>query len=305
MITYTLKRIGQALITLVGISLVLFLLLKLYGGDPGWIMLGRFATPAKVHRLDLALGVLQPWPMQYLHWLQLLFTGGLSNTFAVLPPTLLLFVLGGGLGLVLAVAAALVQARYPRTWLDHLTAIGSLVFYALPSFWLGLVLFLIFAVELMWLPMVPPGFTPGGQGLVGWALAMVLPVVTLALTTVSGWSMHLRAAMEESLVSDYVRTARAKGLPERLVQRRHVLRSARLPLLAMIGMSFPVLFSNLIAIQAVFGLAGIGGMLLVAIEYRLYGMVLNLVFVIGIITVLANLLVDMLAAASDPRVRFG
>jgi len=134
---------------------------------------------------------------------------------------------------------------------------------------------------------------------------MVLPIVTLALTTVSGWSMHLRSAMEEALASDYVRTARAKGLPEGRLLRRHVMRSAVLPLLAMIGMSFPVLLSNLIAVQVAFGMSGIGQMLVTGLFFRLYGMILNIVFVIGIITVLASLLVDVLAAASDPRVRFG
>lgn len=305
MITYVLRRLRQALLTLIAISLVLFLLMKLYGGDPGWIMLGHFATPAKVHKLDIELGVLQPWPVQYLDWLEMLFAGGLSDTFSILPPTILYFVLGGGLGLALAVTVALVQARHPGTWLDHLTSIGSLVFYALPSFWLGLVLFLIFAVELEWLPLVPPGFHPGGQGPLGWTLAMVLPVLTLALTTVSAWAMHLRAAMEEALLSDYVRTARAKGLPERAVLRRHVLRSALLPLLTMVGMSFPVLLSNLIVLQQVFGLPGIGGMLEGAIYFRLFGMLLNVVLVIGVITILANLVVDVLAALSDPRVRFG
>ncbi len=305
MIAYIVRRLVQAVLTLAAISVVLFVMMKLYGGDPGWIMLGHFATPAKVHRLDLALGVLQPWPVQYLDWLRLLFAGALAGTFQAMPPTLLLFALGGGLGLLLATGLALLQARHPRTWVDHLTSTGALVFYAMPSYWLGLVLFLVFAVYLGWLPMVPPGFFPGGQGPVGWSLAMVLPIVTLALTTVSGWSMHLRSAMEEALASDYVRTARAKGLPEGRLLRRHVMRSAVLPLLAMIGMSFPVLLSNLIAVQVAFGMSGIGQMLVTGLFFRLYGMVLDVVFVIGIITVLASLLVDVLAAASDPRVRFG
>ncbi len=305
MIAYILRRMAQAVLTLGAISLVLFLILKLYGGDPAWIMLGRFATPAKVHALDQALGVLQPWPVQYLDWLRQLFAGGLSSTFAVLPPTILYFVLGGGLGLMLAVLVALVQASHPGSWLDHLTSVGSLVFYAFPSFWLGLVLFLIFAVQLGWLPLVAPGMPPGGQGPLGWTLAMILPVLALALTGVSTWSMHLRAAMEDALASDYVRTARAKGVPERLVLRRHVMRQALLPLLTMIGMSFPVLLSNLIVLQQVFGLTGIGGLLEGAILYRLFGLLLNTVFVIGVITILANLVVDLLAALSDPRVRFG
>ncbi len=305
MIPYVMRRIVQAVVTLVVVSLVLFLVMKLYGGDPGWIMLGRFATPAKVHALDQALGVLRPWPVQYVDWLRQLFLGGLSSAFAVLPPTILYFVLGGGLGLVLAVLVAVAQASHPGTWIDHVTSVGSLVFYALPSFWLGLVLFLIFAAQLEWLPLAPPGLAPGGQGPLGWSLAMMLPVLTLALTSVSAWSMHLRAAMEDALASDYVRTARAKGLPERLVLRRHVLREALLPLLTMIGMSFPVLLSQVIVLQLVFHLAGIGGLLESAIDYRLFGLLLNTVLVIGVITIATNLVVDILAALADPRVRFG
>jgi peptide/nickel transport system permease protein len=304
-IAYIARRIGQSLLTLVAISMVLFLLLKLYGGDPGWIMLGHMATLAKVHALDRALGVFEPWPVQYLDWIRQLFAGGLSSMFSVLPPTILLFALGGGLGLILAILLAIAQARHPGRWIDHLTSAGSLLFYALPSFWLGMVLFLIFAVELEWLPLVPPGFAPGGEGPLGWSLAMVLPVVSLALTSVATWSMHLRAAMEEALASDYVRTARAKGLPEYLVVRRHVLRHALLPLLTMIGMSFPVLLSNLIVLQMVFGMYGIGGLLETAIFARLFGLLLNTVFVIGVITIAANLIVDILAVFADPRIRFG
>jgi len=304
MTAYILRRVGQAIVTLFVVSVVLFVLIKLYGGDPGWIMLGRSATPAKAYAVDLALGVLQPWPVQYVAWLRLLFSGALASTFAVLPPTILYFALGGGLGMVLAVLVALAQARRPGSWVDHVTTIGSLVFYAVPSFWLGLILFLVFAVTLGWVPLVPPGFLPGAQTPLGWALAWVLPIVTLALTTVSGWSMHLRAAMEEALLSDYVRTARAKGLPERRVLRRHVLRSAYLPLLTMVGMSFPVLLSNLIALQQTFGLNGLGGMFESAIALRLFGMLMNGVLMVGILAVGANLAVDILAALADPRVRF-
>lgn len=304
MMHYIVRRLLQAAVTLIVVSMLIFLLLHLWRGDPGWIILGRRATPAKVHRLDAMLGVLLPWPVQYVRWLQLLFAGELSSVFSAALPTLFLLVSGGGLGLVLAMGVAILQARFPRSWVDHVTSVVSLTFYALPSFWVGFVLFLLFGIDLGWVPLVPPGYYPGAQSLTGWSLAMSIPVITIALTTISGWSMHLRAALEESLLSDYVRTARAKGLPEALIVRRHVVRSGFLPLLSMIGMSFPVLFSNLIAIEWMFQIAGVGFVLQVALATRAYGTVLDVVFVIGLITMMVNLLVDILSALADPRIRF-
>ncbi len=304
MTRYAARRIVQAVLSLIAVSIVIFLLMKLYPGDPGSILLGRHATPAKVHALDLMLGLGLSWPQQYLLWLRLLFAGGLSGAFAVLPTTLLLLALGGGIGLAISVVIAIGQARFPGSWLDRLTSFLAQLFYSFPSFWLAALLFWWLGIERGWVPLVPPGFQ-GNQGFGDWALSLVIPVVTVALTTVAGWSIHLRAAMEEALLSDYVRTARAKGQTERRVVRRHVLRNALLPLLSIMGMSFPVLLSNLIVVEGQMGMQGIGGALMGALYMRAYGLVLNLVMVVGIATVALNLLTDLLSAAADPRIRFG
>jgi len=304
MTAYLVRRTVQAVLTLLVVSIAVFLLMKLYPGDPGAIMLGRHATPAKVRELDLLLGAALPWPAQYLRWLGLLFAGGLEGAFLLLPATLLLLLVGGGLGVALAVALASWQARFPHSLLDRAASALSLLFYAFPSFWVAATLFLWLGIDLGWVPLVPPGF-PGDQGVADWALSYVVPVAAIAVTSVAGWSMHLRAALEEALRSDYVRTARAKGLPERLVVRRHVLRSAWLPLLSILGMTFPVLLSNLIVVESTLPMNSIGGALVGAIYTRAYGSVLDLVMVIGILTVGLNLLADLVAAAADPRIRFG
>jgi peptide/nickel transport system permease protein len=304
MTRYAATRVAQAILSLIAVSVVIFLLMKLYPGDPGSILLGRQATPAKVRALDRMLGLDLGWPQQYLVWLRLLFAGGLSGAFGALPSTLLLLALGGGLGLAISMSVAIRQARFPGSWLDRITSFLAQLFYAFPSFWLAELLYWWLGMELGWIPLVPPGYL-GNQGLGDWALYMSIPVLTVALTTVAGWSIHLRAAMEESLLSDYVRTARAKGQTERLVIRRHVVRNSVLPLLSILGMSFPVLLSNLMVVQAYMGVQGIGGALMGALFTRAYGTVLNLVMVVGIVTVALNLLTDLLSAAADPRIRFG
>ena len=304
MTRYVGKRCLQALLTLIIVSLVVFALMKLYPGDPGAILLGRHATPAKVRQLDLMLGVQLSWPQQYLSWLRLLFAGGLSSAFSVLPTTLLLLALGGGIGLALAVGLALLQSRFPGSPLDRITSFTALLFYTFPSFWLAALLFLWFGFDLGWVPIVPPGYL-GNRDFADWLLSLAIPVLTVALTTVAGWSVHVRAALEESLMSDYVRTARAKGVSERRLLRRHVLRNAMLPLLAILGISFPVLLSNLIVVEAEVGMQGIGGALFGALYMRAYGSVLNLVMVVGLVTVVLNLIADVLSAVADPRIRFG
>jgi len=303
MSAYVARRFGQAVLTLIVVSMVIFLLMKLYGGDPGVILLGRSYTPAKAHAIDVALGMALPWPMQYLRWLRLLFAGGLSGAFGTLPASLLLLVLGGGIGLALAVGAASVQARFPHSWADRVTSALSLIFYTFPSFWVAGLLSLWFVFELGWLPMVPPGM-PGNTGFGSWALTLVIPVLSLALTSVAAWSLHLRVAFDEAFASDYVRTARAKGLPERAVVRRHVLRNGLLPLLSILGMSYPVLLSNLIVLEPYFTQSGIGGAIFAAIGMRAYGSMLDVVLVLGILVIGANLLTDIAIACVDPRVRF-
>ena len=304
MTAYVGRRLGQALLTLFAVSVVLFLLMKLFPGDPGWILQGRGATQATAAEIDAMLGLNLPWPVQYLKWLQQLVAGGFSGVLGTLPPTLLMVALGGGLGLLLAVLLASVQARRKGRLVDDVLTIASLVVYALPCFFVALLLWEIFGLNLGWVPLVPAGMPPGAQTFGGWLLAMIIPTVAIAFTVISSWSMHLRAAFEEAMHADFVRTARAKGLPERLVHRRHVLRSGLLPLLAIIGLTLPALLTNVIVLQIWFSSWSIGQLLIGALQERANGILMDGVLVVGVVVVLVNLVVDVLAAFSDPRVRF-
>ncbi|MDA8344854.1 MAG: ABC transporter permease [Thermaerobacter sp.] len=245
-----------------------------------------------------------PLPLQYLRWLNLLIQGGgLASGFSLAPPTIELL-LGGGIALVLALGVALLQERVRGSFWDYAMGLIAYTLYTFPSFWLGLVLIYFFAFELFWLPGSGPYSGPGSAGLLRWAYYMVLPVVSIGLTTPATWSTHFGPAIEEAMQSDYVRTARSKGMSEGRILVRHVLRNALLPIITVMGMPFPSMFNNVIVIAWVFHMQGLGSGLLGSLIGMNYGAAVDLVFVISAVTVLGSLVADLLYAFADPRIQF-
>ena len=299
---YIARRLGEALLTLVAVAFAAFVLLHLLPYNVAAIMAGPKASPAQVAEVAAAIGQNLPLPVQFMRWFAQLAAGGLSLATAQALPTLELLGLGSGLALVLALGLVFIQVRFPGSLLDRLLASVAYVLYTLPSFWVGFILMYYFAIELLWLPAQGPSLNPPSQH--SWWLYMILPVVTLALTTISAWSTSVRAAVEEALQSDYVRTARAKGASERVVFRRHVLRNALLPLITTAGMSLPGLFNNVIAIEWLFTMQGLGSGLIDALITFDYGTAVDLVFVIGAVTVLGSLVADLLYLLADPRIQY-
>ncbi len=304
LVRFLLGRALQVVLTLLTVSIVAFLLLHMLPGSLPAEMLGRQATRGKVRLLAHLLGIDQPLPVQYLRWLGLLFSPGvLREITSIALPTLELLLLGGGLALLGSLGIASLQARLRGSLLDRLVGIAAYVLYTLPSFWVGLMLLWLFADMLLWLPATGPLPVPG-QSPSAWWLSMVLPSLTLAVATIASWSTLFRAAIEDALRSDYVRTARAKGLGERQVVRRHALRPAALPVITVVGMSLPTMFNNVVAIEIVFSMAGLGSSLVGAVGSLQYGVSGYLVLVIAAVTAAGSLLADILYAFADPRIQF-
>ncbi len=304
MARYIARRAFGALLALIAVTIVTFVLVHLLPGNVAWALLGRDATAARAAALARKMGLDLPLPLQYLRWLGLLFQGGLQSGFSLAPPTLELLALGGGVALVLGLGAALVQERLRGSFWDHGIGLALYTLYTFPSFWLGMMLIYLFSFVLFWFPGNGPYDGPGSAGLLHWAYYMVLPVAAISLTTAATWTTHFRAAIGEALQSDYVRTARAKGMTESRLMLRHVMRNAALPIVTVMGMSLPGMFNNVVAIEWVFHMQGLGAGLIGDLAGMNYGGVVDLVLVIGFVTVLGSLLADLLYAFADPRIQF-
>lgn len=299
-------RLLIALVTLLIASLIVFFSLSLIPGDPALSLLGVGATPGAVAALREQLGLNEPTLGRYLGWLAGVLRGDLGTSIrysqpvtellgARLPFTLTLALLSLGLTTVLALGLGILAARREGSWLDLTLRAVLTLLSAVPAFWLGLLLILVFAVKYRLLA------STGFRG----ARDLILPVLTLMLVRVSLSTRMVRAALLETMRSDHVRTARAKGLPERRVLLRHGLRNALIPLLTVLGLEFAELLTGTVIVENVFALPGMGTLALQAISARDFPLVQGAVLVLALFVVTVNLLVDLAYGLADPRVRYG
>lgn len=312
MLAYTIRRLLLLIPVMLLVATGVFLLLRLTPGDPAGVILGPDATEERRLELRETLGLEDPLLVQYGRWLSKMARGDLDRslfldqpvTEALLDraqPTLLLTFLALLVAIVLGIPAGIIAARSRGTWLD-LSSMGvAMVGIAMPTFWLGLNLIFIFAVLLRWLPVA--GYAPLSEGLWESLRYMILPAITLGVAQGALLARMTRSMMLEVLNQDYVRTARSKGLTERGVVLRHALRNAFLPLLTVIGLSFAALMSGAVVTEQIFNIPGVGRLLIQAIGRRDFPLVQGAVLVIAAIYVLINLLVDLLYAIVDPRIR--
>jgi peptide/nickel transport system permease protein len=305
MIAYMARRVLEAAVTLLAVSAATFVLLHLLPFNIAVAIAGPRASAYQVAQVAAEMGLNLPLPLQFVLWLRQLGASGLQLAAVYAPPSLELLALGCLVAALAASGLAYLQARRPGSFFDRASSLVAYILYTLPSFWVGFVLIFIFAIDLLWLPAAGPNLDPTSQGFGNWVAAMVLPVMTLALTTIATWTIYFRGAIEEALRSDYVRTARAKGLPEESVIITHVLRNAVLPAITIAGMSLPNLFNNVIAIELVYGIQGLGSTFLQALAGFDYGTAVDLVVVIGAVTILGSLIADILLAIADPRIQYG
>jgi peptide/nickel transport system permease protein len=291
------------------------MVLHLAPGDAAEIMLGSQATQADLERLRAELGLTQPLYVQYVHWVGLVARGDLGRSIWMKRPVLN-EVLGRfkatlvltGAALVLSTAAGLAlgiaSAIRPNSLLDRLSAVASLFGASMPVFWLGIVLMVVFALWLGWLP-ASGMFAPyGGGDLRDLLVHLALPAVTLAAASVTIIARLTRSTMLETLGQDYIRTARAKGVVERAVVLRHGLKNALIPIVTVVGVQAGYLLGGAVLTETVFAWPGVGTLMVQGILARDFPLVQGCVLVVALSFVLINLAVDLLYAWLDPRIRY-
>ncbi|MGH7320385.1 MAG: nickel ABC transporter permease [Candidatus Rokuibacteriota bacterium] len=301
--TYVLRRLAQSVIVLLGISVVVFIILHLTG-DPTLLMLSPEASAEEIARFRRAMGFDDPLLVQYWRFLRGVLQGDFGNSLRHdepalalvwdrMPATIELTAVALGVALLLAIPAGIVSAVFRNTVLDYVSTVVALIGQAMPTFWLGIMLILIFSVSLRLLPSSGRGdFTN-----------LILPAVTLGLFTTARIMRLTRSGMLEVLGQDYVRTARAKGVGERGVVWKHALKNAGIPVVTIIGLELGTLLGGAVITETIFAWPGVGRLSVQAIYNRDYPLVQAAVFVLASIFVLVNLVVDLKYTYLDPRIR--
>jgi peptide/nickel transport system permease protein len=304
-ITYVARRALAAVPTLWGVATVVFVMARLLPGDPARVIAGLLASPEDVERIRHQMGLDQPLGTQYLDFLGSLLrlnlgTSAHTNAPVVeeiasrLPYTIELAVIALAIAVTVGIFAGVVAAIRRNTFLDLLISGLSVFGVSMPVYWLGLMMIIVFAIELHIFP------AAGADE----PTSIVMPALTLALFSVGLITRMTRSSMLEVLGQDYVRTARAKGAPFRLVVFRHALRNALVPIMTVIGLQFGSLLSGAVVTETVFAWPGVGRLLVDSIFFRDYPVVQGLVLMFGTTFVLINLLVDLLYAYVDPRIHY-
>jgi peptide/nickel transport system permease protein len=314
MLAYILKRIAALIPILFGLTIIVFLMLALIPGGTAVAILGPLASPENIAKVNAELGLDKPLVEQYLSWLGNMFQGDLGRSYSLKRPvvdevferfsaTLIL----AGTSLVLCtffgLLAGIVSAVRQFGWTDRIVTFIVLIGISTPSFWLGLLLIMLFAVELRWLPASGMFAVYGGGGLGDLASHLILPAVTLAVVATGVIARLTRAAMLEVLRQDYIRTARAKGLAERRVIYRHAFKAALVTVIPLIGVQTGLVLGGAVYIETVFQWPGIGRMLVGAISTRDILLVQGGVLVLAVSYVLFNLLADIVQTVLDPRLK--
>ena len=305
------RRLISLAVSLAVASAVIFAMVDLVPGDPATFMLGTGAQPDTIAALRQQMGLDLPWPVRYLRWIGGVLTGDLGTSLAYKTPvagmladrvqvSLPLALMALGLAVAMAFPIGMYAAARRGRAGDALVMGGTQLGIALPNFWFAMLLALVFAVKLRWLP---AGGFPGWSDPVAALRALILPAVALALPQAAILARVLRSALIETLGQDYIRSARAKGLSRAQALRRHGLRNALIPVLTILGMQFSFLLAGAIIIENVFYLPGIGRLIFQAITQRDLVVVQSAVLVLVAAVIVVTFLVDLTYAAVDPRLR--
>ncbi len=305
MIQYTLRRLLVALPSVLGVLIIVFLMVRLAPGDPALLLAGEFADAETVERIRERFGLNESMPVQFQHFITGVFQGDLGRSTRTnrlvtqdladyFPNTILLALAAIVFALLVGIGLGIASALKPNTWVDALAMILALIGVSMPTFWFGLLAILYFSVELRWFPVA-------GMG----SLAhLVLPAITLGVSSTGIIARMTRSAMLEVLGQDYVRTARAKGAPGRAVVLKHALRNAMIPVITVGGLEFGSLLAGAVITETVFTWPGIGRLLVQSILARDYPVVQGAVLMIAISFIIVNLLVDLVYGFVDPRIRY-
>jgi peptide/nickel transport system permease protein len=311
--SFVLRRVLTALFTLLLSSALTFAALLIVPGDPVQLILGLNYEPAQYRAVQQQLGLDKPPVERFVGWWGGLLRGDMGQSLSLstpvtelvltrLPVTLPLVALSSLLALLIAIPTGIFAARRKGTALDVATVALTQTGLAIPSFWLGLLLILLFAVTLRWLP--SSGWTAWSEDPWRAARSLALPVLTLALGQAAGLVRMVRGSVLEVMNQDFVRTARSKGLLEGAVMQHHILRNALVNILTLVGIQFGQLLAGSIVVETVFALPGLGKLGLDAVQRTDFPLVQGVVLVIAALIVLVNLIVDLLYGALDPRIRY-
>jgi peptide/nickel transport system permease protein len=303
----------------IGVITLTFVLLRLAPGDPAERLLGPTATAAQLTAVRHSLELDQPLPVQYGHWLAAAARGDFGASIATgqpvgrmlaraWPATVRLVGISLILSYLLGVILGAIQAHHGGTRTDTALSVVSVTLLAMPGYWLGLMLVMLFTYELRWLPAfgaagLDADFLAPGAQLADALRHLALPLATLTLIGIGGAARFVRGAMLDVAGQPFVLVARAKGIGTRQVTRRHVLRNALVPVATLLGLSLPALFSGAVFVEAIFAWPGVGLVLVQAVQARDYPVVMAATTVSAILVVLGNLAAELLVAAVDPRAR--
>ena len=314
MASHLLKRSLQNLVLLWLVSMIGFAILYLAPGGP----LAQFAlvpgmSQAQLIKIAAQMGLDRPIPAQYWEWFIRLLTGDWGRSYRdgqpVLSiigshvwPTLELMGSSTLLAVLIGTWVGVLGAIRRYSLFDYLATVGAMVALSIPTFWFGLVMIYIFSVELKWLP---GGnlYTIGNGSLLDYLHHLIAPCLVLALVTVAIWSRYMRSSMLEVINQDYIRTARAKGAPERIVLIHHAIRNALLPMITIAGLQVPTLLSGALVTETVFTWPGMGRLFLDSLSYRDYPMVMGILMFSAVLVLIGNMLADLFYAICDPRIR--
>jgi len=310
--TYLVRRLLGLIPLLLGISLVSFIFMQLMPGGP-LTLLARNSrmTPQQLHAIAHNLGLDQPWYIQYWKWLWALLHGNLGISYIQyrpvvnviaerVPNTVQLVVAGLAIAFVIALLAGILSAVWQYSVFDHMVNAISFFGLAMPVFWFGLMLQLLFAVELGWLPSADMG-----SGSVGSYLAhLALPAFTLAFGTVAGWSRYVRSSMLEVIHQDYIQTAKAKGVKKPAVIFRHALKNALIPFVTVVMLDTPLYLTGAVVTETIFDWPGMGRLFFDSLNSRDYPVLMGLLVFGAVIIVVFQVLADLVYGFLDPRIRY-
>lgn len=311
---YIARRILYALFVIYFVATMVFFSVRAIPGDPVSLMLGSSAGPTARQALREELGLNQPIYIQYIEWLASILRGDLGQSIfsrqpvldqliGVAEPTLSIGLVGIVIATIIAIPTGIISAVRQYRFEDHVATFIAFLGISMPSFWIGIVLILVFSATLNVLPAF--SYVSFTEGIVPWFRHVLLPAIAVGVPYGGILMRMTRSSMQEVLNEDYMRTARAKGLDERLVLLKHGLQNALIPVVTIAGILFGLLLGGVVAVEIVFGYQGLGRLLINSIQRRDFPIVQGSVIIISFLFVFMNLLIDLVYPVLDPRIRYG
>ncbi len=314
MLAYVTRRLVGAALVMLAVSTLVFFMIRLVPGDPIAAMLADSGSPEAREALIRRLGLDQPLIVQYWKWITGIMRGdfgasiyGSNQPVAdilmnALPKTLSLAFLSFMIAIIIAVPAGIISATRKNSAADVGVSLFAFLGLSMPDFWLAIILIIVFAANLQWLPAI--GYSPISDGFWPWLSHLILPSIAIGTGFSAIIARMIRSSMLEVLQADYMRTAASKGLTQKIILLRHALPNALIPVITVIGIAFALLISGAVVVENVFSIKGLGRVLIQGIQNRDYPVVQGAVLLVSAFFVLSNLVVDLLYAVIDPRIRY-